>query len=1020
MDPRNAIEIKNISKSFRIEVEDPEKTVSILNRTPTKTVERKVIDSISLNIRKGDVIGILGRNGSGKSTLLSLIAEIMKPDSGTIEHSGKIVTILELGMGFHKDMSGRENIYLKGELYGFSRSQIDERIDTIIEYSGIKEYIDNPVRTYSSGMSGRLAFAIMVSVDAEIMLVDEILSVGDTTFSTKAKEHFKKMATSGKTVIFVSHNIDFVESFCTRAVWLDKGKIIKDGPAKKICAEYRNKMNDSPEVISDLAIAGVPDSQYKLGLLYRDGGTFGQSEELYEKWIGEAAIHGHTRAQVEYANILISKGEIEEAASYYNMAAAKGDAEAKNRASELSIPKSFGVEQLIDVFKQMAESGNCLNEYRCATLLLKAAWSNEDRVEAFNMFVRAANDGSPEAINQVAMMYRDGTGIPKDLKKMEEYYQKGVDFGYVPSMIALGDIYTQGKLLPRDENKAFDNILKAAKLGDSNSMYKVANLYKDGIGVQPSKDKSDYWFDKYVKTMYSQHRLWAVDYIRSGSVKTDCNVIDLFKDVADTSNSLAMINLIPILQLENKPVDQYLDELQFKAENHNVDAIRRIGTLYYDGAGVDRDYSVALRWYTVASDLGDSWSKNRLAEMYRDGKGTDIDLEKAISLYFELAKQGNTNALANLITIATSSPSFYSTIFDRALKMLINIAYSGNLDAIKRVGNLYYDGVGVAKDYSEASYWYKKASILGDNWAKNRLAEMYRDGKVSEVEIEDHVMGGHIIHESQRLSADDLNSDQDPVEGSINVSVEGSLEPLSANIDPKDDKEEEEQLSLGLQGDSSSEDSNHEDKNIPSHLGDEKQQIKIDVEGAIQTNQTQIQPGDQLPVTENKSANGDMSANVQLYRYQNGSSYKGALDDNGRFSGFGVYTYPNGDRFEGEFVAGIKEGDGCYYWKDGSWTKGVYVKGVRQGPTVVFTTNNGWTYEGNMVNDQFVGNIRITYDGRPIYEGGCKDMRPNGDGVMYFRDGHIVGHWSPDGKCKGLFYGNNGMTSQVDPNRRFI
>ena len=297
MAENNALELVGITKSFTIEVEDTEKK-GILNKNPTKKITNLVLDNITINIKKGETLGVLGRNGSGKSTFLSIIARILEPDSGTIVRNGKIASILELGMGFHPDMSGRENIYLKGELYGFSRKEIDKKIDTIIEYSGISKYIDNPIRTYSSGMTGRLAFAIMVNVDSDIMLVDEVLSVGDTSFELKAREHFKKLAQSGKTILFVSHNINFIESVCNRAIWIESGKIIRDGPAKLVCSEYQNKMSESPEIIEDLAMAGVPDAQYKLALMYRDGKEFGQNDTLYTEWIKRAANSGHTRAQV--------------------------------------------------------------------------------------------------------------------------------------------------------------------------------------------------------------------------------------------------------------------------------------------------------------------------------------------------------------------------------------------------------------------------------------------------------------------------------------------------------------------------------------------------------------------------------------------------------------------------------------------------------------------------------------------------------------------------------------------------
>ena len=207
MDSKNAMELKNVTKTYTIEMEDRDAKKGLFGSIPKRKVKNIVLDNISFDVKKGDVLGIIGRNGSGKSTLLSIMARIMEPDTGTIERSGKIASILELGMGFHPDLSGRENIYLKGELYGFSKKEVEERIENIIEYSGISKYIDNPVRTYSSGMTGRLAFAIMVNVESEIMLVDEILSVGDVTFTSKAKEHFKKLSKSGKTVVFVSHSI---------------------------------------------------------------------------------------------------------------------------------------------------------------------------------------------------------------------------------------------------------------------------------------------------------------------------------------------------------------------------------------------------------------------------------------------------------------------------------------------------------------------------------------------------------------------------------------------------------------------------------------------------------------------------------------------------------------------------------------------------------------------------------------------------------------------------------------------
>jgi len=183
MAEENALEIRNIRKTFTTRA-DTNHEGRVFKRT--QKVTRNVLDDISLLIKKGEIFGIIGRNGSGKSTLLKMISRIMKPDSGTIEINGRVASILELGMGFHPDLSGRENIYIKGAMYGFTKQQIDDKLDDIIRYSELEDYIDLPIRVYSSGMTSRLAFAIMINVDADIMILDEVLSTGDLSFSKKS------------------------------------------------------------------------------------------------------------------------------------------------------------------------------------------------------------------------------------------------------------------------------------------------------------------------------------------------------------------------------------------------------------------------------------------------------------------------------------------------------------------------------------------------------------------------------------------------------------------------------------------------------------------------------------------------------------------------------------------------------------------------------------------------------------------------------------------------------------------
>ena len=181
---------------------------------------------------------MIGVNGSGKSTLLKLMTKIIYPDSGKIITNGKLTSLLELGAGFHPDFSGRENIFFNASIFGLTKKQINERLDQIIEFSELGSYIDNPVRTYSSGMYMRLAFAIAINVDADILLVDEILAVGDQHFQEKCIKKMKELKEEGKTMVFVTHSMATVKEFCSRAVWLYNGEIKMDGEPDKVIEEY--------------------------------------------------------------------------------------------------------------------------------------------------------------------------------------------------------------------------------------------------------------------------------------------------------------------------------------------------------------------------------------------------------------------------------------------------------------------------------------------------------------------------------------------------------------------------------------------------------------------------------------------------------------------------------------------------------------------------------------------------------------------------------------------------------------
>ena len=234
-----AICVKDVYKYFNVYL-DKANTIKekLLFLSRNRKEKREVLKGINLNIKKGEVVALIGTNGSGKSTLLKLMTKILYPNSGTIEINGKLTSLLELGAGFHPDFSGRENIYFNASIFGLTRKEIDEKINDIIEFSELNNFIDNPIRTYSSGMFMRLAFAVAINVNADILLVDEILSVGDEHFQNKCIEKMLELKNDGKTMVFVTHSMESVKKLCSRAVWLYNGEIEMDGQAIDVIKKY--------------------------------------------------------------------------------------------------------------------------------------------------------------------------------------------------------------------------------------------------------------------------------------------------------------------------------------------------------------------------------------------------------------------------------------------------------------------------------------------------------------------------------------------------------------------------------------------------------------------------------------------------------------------------------------------------------------------------------------------------------------------------------------------------------------
>ncbi len=240
------IKVSNVSMSFRLAHEK----VETLKEYMIRLVKRKLayseftaLKSINLDIYKGERLGIIGHNGAGKSTLLKLISGIMKPTEGIIEVSGLISPLLELGAGFDPEFSGAENIFLNGAILGKSKDFLENKYDEIVDFADLGEFIDVPIKNYSSGMRAKLGFSIASQIDPDILIVDEVLGVGDMVFRRKSSEKIQSLMSGGRTVILVSHNLKQVEDLTDRIIWLDHGEIREIGDSKKVCNNYREFMN---------------------------------------------------------------------------------------------------------------------------------------------------------------------------------------------------------------------------------------------------------------------------------------------------------------------------------------------------------------------------------------------------------------------------------------------------------------------------------------------------------------------------------------------------------------------------------------------------------------------------------------------------------------------------------------------------------------------------------------------------------------------------------------------------------
>lgn len=280
----NAVILENVSKQYRISHVGKSSTLqesimtwaASLVKPKSRTYESIwALKDISLAIKVGEVVGIIGRNGAGKSTMLKILSRITSPTSGEMKVAGRVASLLEVGTGFHEELTGRENIMLNGSILGMRKRQVEERFDAIVEFSGVERFIDTPIKRYSSGMRLRLGFAVAAHLDPDVLIVDEVLAVGDAGFQKKCVQAMEGLRSSGRTVLFVSHNLAAVENLCSRGIWLDAGKVRMDGKAGEVIEAYMASfVGDAPYGV-DLAgedRQGNGDIRYtKIEYLNRDG-----------------------------------------------------------------------------------------------------------------------------------------------------------------------------------------------------------------------------------------------------------------------------------------------------------------------------------------------------------------------------------------------------------------------------------------------------------------------------------------------------------------------------------------------------------------------------------------------------------------------------------------------------------------------------------------------------------------------------------------------------------------------------
>jgi len=698
-----AIEVKDVSKSFSSRQHKTLKDL-VTNIGSKKPEAKRVLKNVSFTVKNGSSLGIIGTNGTGKSTLMKIIAGIMEPDTGEVCVKGKVASLLELGIGFHQDLSGRENIYIKGSSFGFSKKEIEKRMDKIISFSELEDDIDEPIRTYSSGMSARLAFAISINVDADIILADEIFSVGDLSFKEKCTNVFRKMRKNGMTIVIVSHGIGTIRDMCNDAIWLRDGEIFDSGNCKRVCDHYESEEGESFKATLRSANEGNDQAQNRLALMYRDGKGVETDHLNAIYWFKQSAEQKNAEAQRNLAD-MISKGigieqSQEEALRWFLLSADSGDAVAMMRVAN-AYKDGIGVEvnhtEAIRWFRELSEMGNSRAQFILAEMLMNRNSICEDSNEALEWFNKSAESGNSSARYRIGVIYRDGVGVDKDIKQAFKWFNLAASQGNMEAQIALMDILSSNVDQLRDIgveeelNLALEQLKQLAETGSTIAQKNLAGKLLSGVGTEQDAIVALTWYLKAAN---------------AGDPGARHQVGLMYKNGIGTERDIA----------------EAVRWFKLAMEQKNIGAITEFAWMLMNGDGMDEDKRAAFKLFKEIADLGIASIRNQVGIMYRDGIGTEKNKENA-KIYFDLsAEQGNLLARMNLADILSKSND--PRDIENVLKIYLTMSDIGNALASYKLGIMYRDGVGIEKNIDLARYWLSVAAKRNNKDAQQELGKM--------------------------------------------------------------------------------------------------------------------------------------------------------------------------------------------------------------------------------------------------------------------------------------------------------